>query len=292
MAMSLRGGQVSNFETAFLHASGKPIRVAFSTATVRSPAGEVEGVIAVGQDLTQLEELERAVIQAEKLASLGQLAAGVAHAINNPLTTISIYADSLVHKFQGSPNDPADTEKLSRILEASGRILKLARNITSYAHPESGHGRAAGHQRRGRSGCRLLRPRHQGERGAGGAIPLPNTSRPSHRSEATSIQVFVNLITNACHAVQKDGGRLELSTTVRGNGVEIQVPDSGIGISEKDLKRIFEPFFTTKAEGKGTGLGLSIVQGIIAKHGGTIDVQSRAQPGHVLHHLAAGGPGS
>jgi signal transduction histidine kinase len=284
---ALRDKPVANFETTIRHADGRSIRVALSTAAVRNPAGEVEGVIAVGQDLTQLKNLEKAVIQAEKLASLGQLAAGVAHEINNPLTTISIYADALVRKLKGvlafsepsrpvAYGDAGDLDKLTRILEASDRILKLARDLTSYArpapevaepidlHPVLDQAIAFCDHVIKESEVQLTRRYAPG---------LPRV--PALRSNL--VQVFVNLLTNACHATPPGG--LVVVATGPGplGGVEVRVTDTGSGIAPEHLSQIFEPFFTTKAEGRGTGLGLSIVQGIVAKHGGTIEVQS--QPG-------------
>jgi PAS domain S-box-containing protein len=292
---SLHGGPVANFETAMQHADGRKLRVAFSTAAVRSASGEIEGVIAVGQDLTQLKSLENQVIQAEKLSSLGQLAAGVAHEINNPLTTISIYADALGRKlrqalameatFEGADGpgkrpvmygDASDMEKLGRIGEATDRIMKLSRDLTSYARPapdgvepvllKDTLDRAVSfcdHVLKA-SGVELLRQ-----------YP-PTLTVLGRRSQL--VQVFVNLITNACHATGA-GGVVTLQAEPGGPGaVVVRVKDTGSGIEAQHLAHLFEPFFTTKAEGKGTGLGLSIVQGIVTQHGGTVTVQS--EPGH------------
>ena len=213
---AVRGGAPAVLEAAMLPASGREVHVAFSTAAVRSPAGDVEGVIAVGQDLTAQRQLEQQVIQAEKLASLGQLAAGVAHEINNPLTTIAIYADALLQKHQATL-DPAraqaeaqDVDKIRRILDASDRILKLARDLTSYARPSGDRAdpvelgplleQAIGF-------CDHVLKESEVELVRHYAKELPRI--PAVKSNL--IQVFVNLLTNACHATAS-GGRVEVLT--------------------------------------------------------------------------------
>ncbi|MBS2032571.1 MAG: PAS domain-containing protein [Deltaproteobacteria bacterium] len=273
---AIRGGTPAPLEAAML-TDARPVHAAFSTAAVRSPGGDVEGVIAVGQDLTQLRQLEQQVIQAEKLASLGQLAAGVAHEINNPLTTIAIYADALLQKHQAvldpSRGGDQDLDKIRRILDASDRILKLARDLTSYARPSGDRAdpvelgplleQAIGF-------CDHVLKESEVELVRHYAPELPRI--PAVKSNL--IQVFVNLLTNACHATAS-GGRVEVVTERTAEGrVAVRIRDTGSGIAAENLAHIFEPFFTTKPAGQGTGLGLSIVQGIVAKHGGQIRVQS------------------
>ena len=286
LAAAIHGGPPASFEAALAPRSGRPVRAGFSTAAVRAGSGGVEGVIAVGQDLTQLRALEQQIIQAEKLASLGQLAAGVAHEINNPLTTIAIYADALLQKHGGLLDasrppvtaDAQDLDKLQRIREATDRILKLARDLTSYARPSGEVAeptdltqlveQAIGfcdHVLKSRE-VRLVRSF---------AARLP----PVPAVKSNLVQVFVNLLTNACHA-SPPGSAVEVGTELSANGtVAVHVRDHGSGIKPEDLAHIFDPFFTTKPQGEGTGLGLSIVQGIVSKHGGEIRVSSQVGVG-------------
>lgn len=273
MARCSRGEKLSNVETRMLTRDGNEIRVSFNTATVFSPTGELEGVIAIGQDLTVQKELERRVLQAEKLASLGQLAAGVVHEINNPLTTITMYAEALIAKLERG-GDESDLGKAKRIQEAANRILEFARELTTYARPA-------------RERPELVEVHALLEQAITYCEHVLKTSgvRVERRFaddvhtfmavRTNLVQVFVNLLTNACHAMPEGReGLISVSTCRAGGGVEIRLTDNGVGIAEKDLARVFDPFFTTKAEGKGTGLGLSLVQGIIANHGGTISVES------------------
>ncbi len=277
VAASLKGESVSALELRLKGKGGKEVRVAFATSAMMSQSGEVEGVIAIGQDLTRMKELEGRVIQAEKLASLGQLAASVVHEINNPMTAVSTYADALLKRSIGQPNaDPHDQEKFRRISENSERVLRFTRDLVSYARPAQDKpedvdftaliNRAAGF-------CEHVLHKH-GVKLEKDLAPVP----PFLGVRQNLVQVFVNLITNACHATPT-GGTVKVTTRVDGAHVVAEVTDTGSGIPEAIRARIFEPFFTTKPDGKGTGLGLSIVQGIVENHGGTISVKSELDKG-------------
>ncbi|HZN93045.1 MAG TPA: ATP-binding protein [Myxococcales bacterium] len=272
IAASLRGEQVSNFETRLLGKGGKEVRVSFATSAVLTARGEVEGVIAIGQDLTVVKELEKRVIQAEKLASLGQLAASVVHEINNPMTAVATYADALLQRYLLNPAaDLSDRDKLKKIIDNSNRILRFTRDLVSYARPADDKPEKVDLHKlldMAVSFCDHVLHQHKVavEKEYGSLPPLSAV-------RGNLVQVFVNLITNACHAMQP-GGVVKLRTVVDGNDALITVADSGAGIKAEHLDKIFEPFFTTKPDGKGTGLGLSIVQGIVEKHAGTIKVNS------------------
>ncbi|HYV46388.1 MAG TPA: ATP-binding protein [Myxococcaceae bacterium] len=272
VAASLRGEQVSNFETRLVGAGGREVRVSFATSAVLTARGDVEGVIAIGQDLTVVKELEKRIIQAEKLASLGQLAASVVHEINNPMTAVATYADALLQRNVLNPKaDPADQDKLRKIIDNSNRILRFTRDLVSYARPADDKPEKVDLHKlldMAVSFCDHVLHQHKvAVEREYGEIPQVLAVR------GNLVQVFVNLITNACHAMQP-GGVVKLSTRVEGNDVRMEVADTGTGIKADHLEKIFEPFFTTKPDGKGTGLGLSIVQGIVEKHGGVIKVYS------------------
>jgi PAS domain S-box-containing protein len=272
MASSLKGDEVSGFETLVNASGGKEIRVAFSTSSVLTQTGEVEGVIAIGQDLTRMKELESRVIQAEKLTSLGQLAASVVHEINNPMTAVATYAEALLMRARATPTaDTADVEKYKKIVDNSERVLRFTRDLVTYARPA--HDKptqvdlnATVEQAVGF--CEhVLSAHHVNLVRDFGAVPAFLGVKQN------LVQVLVNLITNACHAMLK-GGTVTVSTRVQDGLAVVQVKDDGAGIDPTVRTRIFEPFFTTKPAGKGTGLGLSIVQGIVENHGGSIEVDS------------------
>ncbi|PZR18555.1 MAG: histidine kinase [Archangium gephyra] len=272
---ALKGQPVTGVETALIARNGQERRVTFSTSAVLSQSGEVEGVMAIGGDLTRTRELERRVIQAEKLASLGQLAASVVHEINNPMTAVSTYADALWRRAQMNPAaDPADVDKYKRIVDNSERVLRFTRDLVSYARPAHDKPEAIDLNavvEKSIGFCDLIIQKH-GIKLHRELSPVPTF----HAIRQNLVQVFVNLITNACHATPT-GGSITVRTSHRDDQAIVSVTDTGLGMAPDTQARIFEPFFTTKPDGKGTGLGLSIVQGIVENHGGSISVSS--EPG-------------
>jgi len=234
-----------------------------------------------------LERLQARMIQAEKLASLGQIVAGIVHELNNPLTSILAYSDYLARKRRtrvaDGENDEDvedDLERLRRIEEAASRILKFSRDLVAYARPSNevpgpvslGEviGKALGF-------CEHEFKRVRVERAVADDLP------PIRGVSGSLIQVFVNLFTNAAHAMTT-GGLLRIRAVVEptARAIMVDIEDEGLGIDPENVPLIFEPFFTTKAEGRGTGLGLSIVRGIMDTHGGTIAVRSARGQGTVF----------
>jgi two-component system NtrC family sensor kinase len=237
--------------------------------------GPIDAVVAIGQDQSKIEALQQQVVRAERLATLGELAAGVVHELNNPLTSITVYAEYLVRKFESQGAEVADLEKLRRIGASAQRILRFSRDLVQYARPSGKEHESvdlASVVRQSVSICEHLVDR--------GGIDLSievDPELPVIQAVAGQLeQVLINLITNAVHAVEGKGegnGRVLVRAAVESpSTVVLEVADSGIGITEEDRAKIFEPFFTTKPDGKGTGLGLPIVRGIIEQHRGEISV--------------------
>jgi two-component system, NtrC family, sensor kinase len=276
---ALHGEPSTNVEVRLSRRDGTFAQVAVNTASILSPDGDVEGVIYIYRDVTELRELEEQVIHAEKLATLGQLAAGVVHELNNPLTSISVYGDYLLKKASTGGADPPDVEKLRRIVQSSERVLRFTRDLVSYARPAPEKPVPVDiHELIDQAVvfCDHLID----ETGAGVEKRYDALLPPVYGVKVQLVQVFVNLITNACHAMPLGAGRLTLETAAFGDGrLTVRVIDSGKGITEDNLQRIFEPFFTTKGEGKGTGLGLSIVKNIVEQHRGSIHVHSEVGRG-------------
>jgi len=274
---ALKGQAVTGVESALLGKNQREMRIAFNTSAVMSQSGEVEGVMAIGQDLTRMRELERQMIQAEKLASLGQLAASVVHEINNPMTAVSTYADALYSRARTTPTaDPGDVEKYKKIVDNSERVLRFTRDLVSYARPAQEKPEVIDLNavvEKAIGFCDHVLHKH-GVRIERSLAPVPGFLAVRQNL----VQVFINLITNACHATPS-GGLVIVTTTREGDTALVTVTDTGTGISPETQARIFEPFFTTKPDGKGTGLGLSIVQGIMESHGGSVSVQSEVGKG-------------
>lgn len=223
-----------------------------------------------------LERLQAHMIQAEKLASLGQIVAGVVHELNNPLTSIIAYAEYLSRKARARlPDGDAvdEVERLRRIEEAAGRILRFSRDLVAYARP-SNEVPGPVHLKDVVEKA-LVFCEHEF---AGIQIELDwPPELPAILGVGGSLtQVFVNLFTNAAHSMAERGGRLRLAAEVdlHARAIRFDVEDEGAGIAAESLPLIFEPFFTTKSEGRGSGLGLSIVKGILDSLGATIRVSS------------------
>jgi signal transduction histidine kinase len=231
----------------------------------------------------QIDSLRAQVIQAEKLASLGQIVAGFVHELNNPLTSIIAYTDYLkrrsLSRAEGDPNAADEFERLRRIGEAADRILKFSRDLVAYARPSRNVPAPVDLQEVVQKA--LVFCEHELQLSGVKVTSLDLDALPAVRGNRGQLtQVFVNLFTNAAHAMRANGGELRItaSTSAASDSVVVDVADQGVGIPKQDLAQIFEPFFTTKSDGQGSGLGLSIVNDIVRSHGGTLKAES--EPGH------------
>jgi len=217
----------------------------------------------------ELRNNEAHMVQSEKLASLGQLASGMAHEIHNPLTIISGESQLYLERFKGQ--DAKVDELLKSIVEECKRAADITRRILRFAKPAPPEVMAvdlkatmeesltlAGYQ------VRLERVERQ--------VDVPD-SLPKVKGNQNQLQeVLLNLILNACQAMGEQGGTLILSARAHDSVVEVRVADTGPGIAPAVLRKIFDPFYTTKPT--GTGLGLFVSQRIVKSHGGTIEVES------------------
>ncbi|HEU0033803.1 MAG TPA: ATP-binding protein [Kofleriaceae bacterium] len=273
-AAALLGQHHAAVTVALPRRNNGTVRTVWSIAPVgRAGAlgGPIEAVVAIGQDQSQIEALQQQVIRAERLATLGELAAGVVHELNNPLTSITVYAEYLVRKLEAQGADTSDLDKLRRIGASAQRILRFSRDLVQYARPS---GRdlepvdLAAVVRQSVSICE-----HLVDRGGIALAVEVDPELPVIQAIAGQLeQVLINLITNAVHAVE-NGGRVIVRAQVESpSSVLLEVADSGPGVADEDKDRIFEPFFTTKPDGKGTGLGLPIVRNIVEQHRGQISV--------------------
>jgi two-component system NtrC family sensor kinase len=207
--------------------------------------------------------------QSEKLASIGRLAAGIAHEINNPLTGVLTFT----HLLRKKPNlDDQDREDLDLVVRETTRVREIVKGLLDFARQSPSAREPLDVNEVVRQSTALLRNQKDFQRVAIDddlQADLPPISGDRNQLQ----QVLLNLLLNACEAMP-DGGTLAITTGARGGEVVITVADTGSGIKREDLQRIFDPFFTTKPVGKGTGLGLSVSHGIIHQHEGTIEVES------------------
>jgi two-component system, NtrC family, sensor kinase len=271
---ALAGRSSRAFDLELRTRSGEPVRTLWNVAALGAE-GTADTVVAVGQDVTRLRSLERQIIQAEKLATLGQLAAGVVHELNNPLTSISVYADFLLKRLErGLPVEPGDVEKLRRIVEGAERIQNFARSLVQYAKPSPASPErinVADVVRQALSFCEHMIRKTDARL----ELVLDDALPPVFAVRGQLQQVVINLVTNALHALPGTAGQIAVKAFRHDHdNVALAVEDNGHGIRPEDRARIFEPFFTTKTDGRGTGLGLSIVRNIIDAHRGEIEVDS------------------
>ncbi len=283
----------TGLETRMRNRDGKVVQIIFHLATLRNQREDVSSIIMVGQDITRLRALESQIIEAEKMASLGKLAAGVVHELNNPLTSISVYAEYLAKKLATGQTDASDVEKAKKIMVGAGRIQKLTRDLISYGRPSSEEPESLQFNElvaQARSFCEHTIRKHEVCVKSDLQDALPNMI--GNRTQL--LQLIINLITNACQAMA-GGGELSLSTGLNQKGMmTFMVSDTGSGIPVKEQERIFEPFYTTKTDGEGTGLGLSIVSRIVEHHRGTARVSSGPGEGTTFEielHLGENGHG-
>jgi two-component system NtrC family sensor kinase len=284
---ALRGEPSTNVEVRLPRRDGSFAQVAVNAASILGPDGDVEGVIYIYRDITELRELQEQIIHAEKLATLGQLAAGVVHELNNPLTSISVYGEYLYRQAQRRGDVDGDVEKLRRIVGSADRILKFTRDLVSYARPSPE--RPVALELADVIAQAIDFCSHVLEEAGAAVERQADTDLPAvYGVKGQLVQVLVNLITNACHAMPVGAGRLLIETRAAGDGrLVLRVSDTGKGIPEANLKRIFEPFFSTKGEGQGTGLGLSIVRNIVEQHRGEIRVRSEVGRGTTFEIVLA-----
>jgi two-component system NtrC family sensor kinase len=222
----------------------------------------------------ELRKAQAQLIQSEKLASIGELAAGVAHEINNPLGVILGFSQVILRKL---PDDDPLRQPLTSIEREGLRCKKIIQGLLDFSRHTMPTFQPVNLNDVVESACDLFEYQitvNNVKMTKGFAPNLPEI-----RADANQLQqVFSNLIINAYHAMPK-GGDLRITTRAVGDHVQAIFADTGVGIPPENLKRIFDPFFTTKQVGKGTGLGLSVSHGIIESHGGKIEVDSQIDKG-------------
>jgi two-component system NtrC family sensor kinase len=261
-------------EEVFDETINKTFRV--TTYPYYSPTGEVIGSIHIARDITEEKERDMRMIMTERLASLGQMASGIAHEINNPLESVMICAEMLLMRVAKDRYDHAEFEKYLKIIDEevlrcrdiTGNMLSFSRQTTTSRSDIDVHfllDRA----------CDLLG--YQGR--------LKNVTVTKKYGEKLLVsgnegelrQVFLVILINAVDAMENKGAMTVETGTTEGSAW-IRISDTGPGIAPEDLQRIFNPFFSTKTEKGGTGLGLSIAHRIMANHHGSLTVVS--EQGH------------
>lgn len=232
--------------------------------------------VVVIRDITEqkkMAKLERQLLQSDKLATIGQLASGVAHEMNNPLGNISLYTQMLLKKSK----DKSSREKLEIVNEEANRAARIVKGLLDFARQSDPKLEPIDVNREIEKVLNILSPQLRKIKITTELQPLPRIMADSGQIR----QVIMDIMTNSIQAITTDG-KITIKTDANRDYVNISVSDNGCGIPRENLDKIFDPFFTTKETGEGTGLGLSICHGIIERHNGSIEVESEVKLGTTI----------
>ncbi|RLB94280.1 MAG: PAS domain-containing sensor histidine kinase [Deltaproteobacteria bacterium] len=276
-------GKILIPRTTIVNAHGENIEVEMSAAIIYDEEGNESATMAIYNDLKdkikvekELKMTQKQLAQSEKMASLGQLAAGVAHEINNPLTGVLFYASLLLER---SDIDESMKEDLGYILEDTNRCKEIVKSLLVYSRSSGAKKNIVQLNDIVKQSLDLIRDQ-QKFRNITIKKDLSNEMMLIHADSSKLNQVVINLVINAVDAM--DGAGTITLTTYKKKSIGkvfLEVKDTGQGISHENLSKIFDPFFTTKEVGKSTGLGLSIVHGLVEEHGAKISVKKTNSQG-------------
>jgi len=263
-------GYIRHYLAKRITKDNKRITIDISRTLIKNEDGEIIGSTAIIKDVTEKMEFESRIYNTEKLASIGNLAAGVAHEINNPLAIILGFTDLLKEKFEKGSQEFSD---LSIIEENANNAKKIVENLLGFARVTEGMTEIIDVVQSIDTVTSIVKNTlitSKVELVTDIPRDLPNIRGDSREFQ----QVIFNLINNAMAAMEVEGGTLTIFASEKNDWVNINIRDTGIGIPDRIKRRIFDPFFTTKQVGKGTGLGLSLCYGIVNKYGGKLSFKS------------------
>ncbi|MEK6610213.1 MAG: ATP-binding protein [Gemmatimonadota bacterium] len=266
-------GRVQVYESA--GGDGRHYRI--TKIPMRLNDDDITHLITIGEDVTEWKEVQGQIAQSEKLAAVGQLAAGVMHEINNPLATIGACVEAVAARAEDAPPEvAAGIDEYLKIMDSEvQRCKRIVSELLDLSRPKVGV-KARQEVNRIVEDTMLLLKHHDRFKRLELKRELAANLPPVNASADQLIQVFMALMINAAHAMERRGTltvRTERNPE-RADEVVVSFSDTGAGIPRGDLQKIFEPFYTTKPQGRGTGLGLSICYGIVADHRGRIEVDS------------------
>ena len=265
-------GAHSLYKFRLTTAAGRGLVVNISATPLADQSGRVIGGLLIFNDLTERVNLEDQLIQADKLSSIGLMAAGVAHEVNTPLAVIASQGQMLMR--QASPDDPR-WRTLEKMVKQAFRASEIVNSLLKFSRVSGSEFSEIDLNKVIQETVSLVEPMLKTSKVSLNlqlASELPQVWGNSGKLQ----QVFMNLVVNARDAMPR-GGELTMVTERENGVVRVEVCDTGVGIEPNHLTKIFDPFFTTKAKSRGTGLGLAVSYGIIREHSGTVAVES--QPG-------------
>lgn len=275
---TIRAGKVWTGEIENRRRNGEPFFTQLLVSPILADDGSVAGYLGIHRDLTEQKYLEKQLIHAQKMESMGLLTAGIAHEVGNPLTSIS----SLVQVLERSTDDSVVRDKLEMIKNQVNRISRILRDLVDFSRRSNYEIELTDVNACVREAIAVVGVARKAKPIAFEFSPDPRLPRLGLVADQIQ-QVMVNVLINAVDAVDdkfgllpsdEQSGRIACRSRVDGNDLLIEISDNGKGISEAHLPKIFEPFFTTKGVGEGTGLGLWVSYGIIRSFQGEITARS------------------
>ncbi len=274
------GKVFAGIERTFLRRDGQPLYAIAEARQIRTADGGVQGLRITVQDITELKRIEAGMRETSHLASIGELAAGVAHELNNPLTSVAGFSELLLDE-----RDPQRVQNyVQRINIEAQRAARIVQGLLSFARPRELEMKMV--DLRTIVG-RVVDLKTYDLRTANVTldIDLPEEPASTRADEHLLTQVLLNVVTNAEQVLNelRDGRSIRISLRPMPDFFRITVSDNGRGIAPDVINRVFEPFFTTKDVGEGTGLGLSMAYGIVRQHDGEISVESPPSGGVNFH---------
>ncbi|HEY7681152.1 MAG TPA: GAF domain-containing protein [Gemmatimonadales bacterium] len=271
----VHAGEACEFEVS-LRRPDREHEVVVVTISPLLEDGQVRAVLGVAREVTEAVRGQAQLLQTEKMSAISQLLGGMAHEINNPLTSILMNLELLLQEVQ----NPAQRETLRAIRVQTDRAAEIVRNLLTYLRGQ-GSERAPVDLREAARGALALRRNQLLSQEIAVVVDLPAQPVLVLGNTVNLQQVLMNLLVNAEHAIRthRGGGHVWLRLAVQEGHAVVTVEDDGPGIAPELLTRVFDPFYTTKPEGEGTGLGLSVSAGIIADHQGRITAGQRPEGG-------------
>ncbi len=267
-ARAARGEALRNLETKRMRADGSTFTASVTVSPVLE-AGRIVALSVITRDVTEQKKLEAYVAQTDRMASVGVLAAGVAHEINNPLAALMVNLELL-----SSGLDPREHEPLKDAREAAQHIRQVVKDLKLFSRRDDDAQQDVDVARVLDSTLRMAwnELRHRAR-----LVKDYASAPPVRGSEARLGQVFLNLVVNAAQSIDEghvERNEIRIAAKQQGARLVVEISDTGCGMSPETLQHVFEPFFTTKPAGVGTGLGLPICRRIVDELGGSIDIQS------------------
>jgi PAS domain S-box-containing protein len=281
MFRRLMGGEIPHAQVEYRarHADGSWRMLRASAGPLFDAAGKIAGVVASARDVTESRRFEQQLVQKEKFASMGQMMAGAAHELNNPLTAILGVSDLLRER----ATDDSTRRQVEIVLQQARRAATIVQNLLAFARPAA----------LGRATVRLDELIQRALQVHQASLTQKNITVQFQASPSLPAiigdpklltQIFLNVITNAEQAISsvRDHGTLKISLERTGDNLTATFADDGPGISSENAGKLFDPFFTTKRPGGGSGLGLTISLAVAKEHGGRIEVQSSSSGGAIF----------